>query len=419
MANKEQVKLIKKGSEVWNLWRAENSGIRVDFEGVNLSDVDFSYVNLSYANLRDADLSRTRLMRANLRFAKFDRANLTRADLEGAWLTGAAFNEANLSHISLMGVDLEEADLKWTQLSHANLIKVNLTSAHLDEAWLTGAQLRNANLSNAILTKAHLEGADLTHANLRNADLSGADLTSTDLMQASLSGAKLNGTDLTDAQIGLTELANIDLSTVKGLLTIIHAAPSRIGVDTLFKSDGNIPDLFLRGVGLPEDFISFVPSLVGRAIEFYSCFISYSHQDEQFSQRLYSRMRSENLRVWYAPEDMKGGRKLHEEIFRAIQIHDKLLLVLSKNSMNSEWVGTEIRRARKVEGEENRRKLFPIRLTSYEAIQQWQCFDADSGRDLAVELREYYIPDFSNWKDHDVFEREFGKLLRDLKSTTI
>ena len=45
------------------------------------------------------------------------------------------------------------------------------------------------------------------------------------------------------------------------------------------------------------------------------------------------------------------------------------------------------------------------------------CFDADSGKDLAVELREYYIPDFSNWKEHDAFEKEFAKLLRDLKGT--
>src|SRR6185295_13444705 len=106
-----------------------------------------------------------------------------------------------------------------------------------------------------------------------------------------------------------------------------------------------------------------------------------------------------------------------EEIFRAIQIHDKLLLVLSENSMNSEWVMTEIRRARKVEREENRRKLFPIRLVDFEAIKKWECFDADNSKDLAVELREYYIPDFSNWKDHDSFEKEFAKLLRDLKAT--
>ncbi len=128
-------------------------------------------------------------------------------------------------------------------------------------------------------------------------------------------------------------------------------------------------------------------------------------------------MRSENLRVWFAPQDMKAGRKLHEEIFRAIQIHDKLLLVLSEHSMKSEWVMTEIRRAKKVEREENRRKLFPIRLVDIETLRNWECFDADSGKDLAAEVREYYIPDFSNWKDHDSFESEFAKLLRDLKAT--
>ena len=44
-------------------------------------------------------------------------------------------------------------------------------------------------------------------------------------------------------------------------------------------------------------------------------------------------------------------------------------------------------------------------------------FDADGGKDLAAEVREYYIPDFSNWKDHDSFESEFAKLLRDLRAT--
>jgi hypothetical protein len=58
---------------------------------------------------------------------------------------------------------------------------------------------------------------------------------------------------------------------------------------------------------------------------------------------------------------------------------------------------------------------FPIRLLDFETIQRWECFDADSGKDLATELREYYIPDFSNWKDHDAFETEFSKLLRDLR----
>ena len=34
-------------------------------------------------------------------------------------------------------------------------------------------------------------------------------------------------------------------------------------------------------------------------------------------------------------------------------------------------------------------------------------FDADTGKDSAREIREYFIPDFSNWKDHDSYQRAF------------
>ncbi|HBB95956.1 MAG TPA: hypothetical protein DC054_11255 [Blastocatellia bacterium] len=334
-----------------------------------------------------------------------------------------AWREAN----SDIKPDLNHADLSDRDLSYADLREADLRQAHLNDSKLRDAMLTGAVLAVANLIGADLNGADLTETNLTKADLSNADLgeadlsktnlTKANLVDANLSSAILDHADVSGASIGWTEFGDNDLSTVRGLESVNHVGPSTIGIDTLFKSDGRIPEAFLRGAGLPDDFIIFIPSLVGRAIEFYSCFISYSHQDEEFSKQLHSKMRTENLRVWFAPEDMKAGRKLHEEIFRAIQVHDKLLLVLSDHSMKSEWVMSEIRRAKKVEREENRRKLFPIRLVDFETIQNWECFDADSGKDLAAEVREYYIPDFSNWKDHDSFESESAKLLRALKAT--
>jgi len=92
-----------------------------------------------------------------------------------------------------------------------------------------------------------------------------------------------------------------------------------------------------------------------------------------------------------------------------------LLLILSPESMKSEWVKTEIAKARKREVREKRQVLFPIRLCSFEALRDWECFDADTGKDSAREIREYYIPDFSNWKDHDSYQEAFARLLRDLK----
>ena len=104
-----------------------------------------------------------------------------------------------------------------------------------------------------------------------------------------------------------------------------------------------------------------------------------------------------------------------EQIDRAIQENDRLLLVLSQNSMQSEWVKTEIRKAHKIEINEQRPKLFPIGLVSFDCIREWEFFDSDTGKDLAVEIREYHIRDFSNWKDHNAFETAFVELLRDLR----
>ena len=121
-------------------------------------------------------------------------------------------------------------------------------------------------------------------------------------------------------------------------------------------------------------------------------------------------MRDAHLRVWFAPEDIQGGKKLHEQIEMAIRIHDKLLIVLSEASLQSEWVMTELRKARKAERQSGQRKLFPVRLVDIATLRDWECFDADSGKDRspadrlplfpsaasAVELREYFIPDFSH-----------------------
>jgi hypothetical protein len=216
----------------------------------------------------------------------------------------------------------------------------------------------------------------------------------------------------------VTNFADVDLSKVNGLDSVEHQLPSTIGIDTLFLSKGKIPEGFLRGCGVPDALIVQQRALVGamEPIQFYSCFISYSTKNQDFAERLHSKMRDMGLRVWFAPEDVQGGKKLHEQIDEAIRVYDKLLLVLSPESMNSEWVRTEIRKARKAEIKEGKRKLFPIRLVDFNKIREWECFDADSGKDLGVEIREFFIPDFSNWKGHDSFEAAFARLLKDLKA---
>ncbi len=376
MANEEHLAILKKGVAAWNEWREQHPDIGPDLR----------MAKLSAANLGGADL---------------DKANLSRADLSRANLRGA-----NLSDANLRGANLRIANLGGADLSRANV----------SIAILCGADLRGANLAYADLREANLVGAELSEANLSLATLRGANLRRADIKGANFYGAGLWETDFSEAILRFTVLANVDLSTAKGLDTIWHYGPSTIGVDTIYRSQGKIPEVFLRGAGLPDEFIAYIGSFVGRPIEFYSCFISYSTKDQKFADRLYEGLQNNGVRCWFAPHDVKAGEKLHEQIDAAIRLHDKLLLILSEHSMNSEWVKTEIFNAREREVAEKKRKLFPVRLVPFETLYDWKCFDAKTGKDLAREVAEYFIPDFANWKDHDSYQNGFDRLLKDLKS---
>jgi hypothetical protein len=140
-------------------------------------------------------------------------------------------------------------------------------------------------------------------------------------------------------------------------------------------------------------------------------------KDQEFADRLYADLQAKGVRCWFAPHDIQGGRKIHEQIDDAIRLHDKLLLILSEHSMSSNWVKTEIANARQREDQEKKNLLFPITLAPMEEVKKWKLFDADRGIDSAREVREYFIPDFSGWeKDNRAYQAELGKLIRDLKA---
>jgi len=50
------------------------------------------------------------------------------------------------------------------------------------------------------------------------------------------------------------------------------------------------------------------------------------------------------------------------------------------------------------------RVLFPISLAPFGAIRAWECSMPTQARDSAREIREYFIPDFSNRKDYDSYQ---------------
>ena len=300
-----------------------------------------------------------------------------------------------------------------------NLTKPDLSNATLINANLSTAELRSANLINAKLSGADLTGAKLIGAKLIGADLRGADLTKTQLTRAVLLRTRLSQTllteaDLSSAILGETTFVDTDLKQTLGLTSDEHMGPSVIDHRTLIRS-AQLPITFLRGCGLPDTLIEYLPSLLNHPIQFYSCFISYSTADQTFADRLYADLQHHGVRCWFAPHHIQAGKKIHTQLDEAIRVFDRLLLILSEASMESAWVKTEIAHARQKEINEQRQVLFPISLVSFSRIRHWKLPDADTGTDSAREIRELFIPDFSNWKHQDQYQKAFDGVLRSLK----
>src|SRR6266536_2014258 len=196
--------------------------------------------------------------------------------------------QPNLSRANLRGTIFIGVNLEGTDLRDAILFRASFLRANLAYITLSGASLYEADLKGAILSGANLYGADLRGANLSGANLCGANLSGANLNRANLSGADLSGANLCKAEVAWTLFTDMDLSKVEGLEAVQHYGPSSIGIDTIIRSQGKIPDIFLRNAGVPNSIIEIIPSLVGslKPIDFYSCFISCSSKDQSFAERL-------------------------------------------------------------------------------------------------------------------------------------
>lgn len=359
MANPEHLAILKQGVAFWNEWRKENPELMPDFSEADLINAKLAGVNLKKSNLIKSYLSAT-----NLNDADLSSSNLIEAILVGASLMGASCHGTNFMLANLSSANLKGADLRRATLQDARLIQATLTEANLRSAYLYGADLSGANLENAAVE---------------------------------------------DAIIGWTIFGAVDLSRVVGLDKVSHQGPSIIGIDTLYRSGGNIPETFLRGCGIPDTFIEFSRSLVGKPIEFYSCFISHSGKDRTFCERLYADLQAKGVRVWYFPEDAKWGESVWGEIDRSIKIYDKLVVVCSENSLTSGPVLREIERALRREDEERKNILFPITIDDY-IFDEWE-------HPRKADVLAKVVGDFKGWnRDADKYDAAFEKLLKALKA---
>lgn len=68
------------------------------------------------------------------------------------------------------------------------------------------------------------------------------------------------------------------------------------------------------------------------------------------------------MRCRFAPEDLKIGDRFNERIEESIKVYDKLLIILSEESISSRWVEREVNAAFENEENQNKTILFPVRV---------------------------------------------------------
>lgn len=364
MANAEHLKILRHGVEVWNDWRIEHPDCKPDLSGANLEGLKLCIADLQNANIRDS----------SLRFTDLSGADLSEADL-----TFSSFEDSNFTY--------------------ANLFRAELFQTFLGGANFTNANLSEANLIDACLTRAILDETELTDAKLIRADLSGAVFRD----------ARVRRTDFTDSKTFFTTFADLDLSSAIGLDTVDPHGPSEVGIRTLYKSGGKIPKAFLIACGMPDDFVAYLPSFFTRekAIQFCSCFISYSSKNQDFAERLHVDLKNRRIDCWFAPEELKIGDRFPDRIEESIRLYDKLLLILSRDSIQSSWVEREVRAAFEKETKRDEPVLFPIRVD--EAVMS-------SDKEWAASIRRTrHIGDFREWKNYDAYQKSLERLLQDLQ----
>jgi TIR domain/Pentapeptide repeats (8 copies) len=318
---------------------------------------------------------------------------------------------------------------EWNRLRASGENPISLSGIDLGGIVLSGVNLSRLDLSNSCFAGANLSGADLRTADLRRSDLRRADLRGADL-----SGARLSRADLSEARCGGTSFYNLDLGDVEGVDKLQHHAPSFIGMDTISRSRGRIPDRFLLSCGLadwellsarfydakltPLQFCEVQTEIFnlwtrGRGM-INGCFISYSWADEKFVDRLYDRLSDEGFKVWQDRHDLVAG-VLQDQIWRAIQIHHVVILVLSQSSVKSDWVENELDMARNKEKEEGRPVLCPISLDdAWKKKVDAKSGPGDPSRPLWRTLTQKNILDFSD-QTPIVFDEMFRKLVTGLK----
>jgi uncharacterized protein YjbI with pentapeptide repeats len=143
------------------------------FEGLDLSDFDFSGKDFTRCTFRNLKLQQTRWPRARLEDCIFEGCDLTQMQpldvgahgvrFKGCKLMGVEWTKASLNP----RLEFEECSLRYASFVDTHLRRTPFLRCNLVEASFIGTDLSEADFSSSDLTGATFQGSSLLKADLR------------------------------------------------------------------------------------------------------------------------------------------------------------------------------------------------------------------------------------------------------------
>jgi uncharacterized protein YjbI with pentapeptide repeats len=320
-SQRELIELARSNANTWNEWHDSLPSFRW-----YRSQGRTSWVPGVVCTIVGADLRKTNFDDKDLTWIDFVKCNLSRASFQGAHIGhGRKFLLANATRF----------------------IRCSLRGS-VFRGYLGSAMFQDCDLRSSEFNAVKASRADFSNSKFSRALLVGS------FDDVALLSAKLGGSYWHDVRF-----IDTDLSLAHGLMEADILGPTVLDHRTLWRS-GPLPQEFYRRCGFPEIFVDYLPSMVQQAINLSSCFISYSSQDGALARRLYLDLQKYKVRTFFAPKDLKIGARIRDDLEAAIHTRDKLLLILSKHSISSQWVEYEVEAAFARERSEGASVLFPI-----------------------------------------------------------
>lgn len=371
MANNEHLALLQTDADRWNAWRKANPGIQPDL------------------------------------------------------------SEANLSRCSFCGFDFTRSDFSGARLTQWSAIDCDFSESRLASIDAQGSYWRNARMRGVQLS------GDLVGTTMYVVDLGGASVKHCGMPLSELRFLRLSNTEfspyLDRADVNSWTVIASDLSGIQGSGSVVHEYPSNIDFQTLqitakalLNRSSGVEDLtlFLRGCGLPEEILNVFRSwstsayIAGEASKqtanFFSCFISYSHADQDFARRIHYELRQRGIQCWMDDDQVLPGDDIYDAVDNGIRLWDKVLLCCSENSLNSPWVDRELDKAFQKEEQLWRERGFKV-LIIIPLNLDGSLFTRSSAK--ASLLKSRLAADFVGWQsDTPKFATQIARLVEALRS---